>query len=315
MTIFRDIDALNPGRKKSAVAIGNFDGLHLGHAKILRVLCRISRGGCLRPVVLTFDPHPERALGRSRTLMIQTLEQRLALMKRRGLSTVLVTAFDERLSRLTPQEFVKKILKDRLNAAAVVVGRDFRFGRNRTGTIKTLAAEGRALGLRVLSVPQVRRNGRVVSSSLIRALLSQGRVEEARQLLGRPYQVAGRVVSGRSVGRTIGFPTANLRSANEILPRGVFITLARVGTRLYPSVTNIGFRPTFGPGRLSLESLLLDFSGGLYGRPMDVHFLKKIRQERKFSSPAALAGRIALDVQSARDYFKSHKLEKFILQV
>ncbi len=266
-------------------------------------------------MLLTFDPHPERALGRSRILMIQTLEQRLALMKRWGLNHVVVTAFDARLSRLTPREFVKRVLKDGLNAEAIVVGRDFRFGRNRAGTITTLETEGRSLGLRVLSVPQVRRGGRVVSSSLIRDLLSKGQVEQAGTLLGRPYHVAGRVIPGRAVGRTLGFPTANLHSANEILPRGVFITLARIGSHLHPSVTNIGFRPTFGPGGLSLESLVLDFSGRLYGRRLDVLFLKKLRPERKFSSPAALARRIALDVQSARDYFKSHKLEKFILQV
>jgi len=302
-----DIGAPDSARKKAAVAIGNFDGLHLGHTRLLKVLGRVSRTEGLRPVVLTFDPHPERALGRGRTLMIQTLEQRLDLLCRWGLKNIVVTAFDARLARLTPREFMTRILKDGLGAAAVVVGPDFRFGRGRAGTVDTLKTEGRSLGLRVLSVPQVRRGGRVVSSSLVRSLLARGRVEEAGRLLGRPYEVSGRVVPGRAVGRTLGFPTANIRSGNEILPRGVFITLVRVGRRLHPSLTNIGVRPTFGPGGLSLESLLLDFHGRLYGRRLDVLFLRKLRPERKFASPQALSRRIGQDILSARKYFASHQ--------
>jgi len=149
----------------------------------------------------------------------------------------------------------------------------------------------------------------VVSSSLIRSLLAKGLVEDAALYLGRPYAVSGRVIHGRAIGRNIGFPTANLQSENEILPAGVFITLARVGNTLHPSVTNIGSRPTFGRGGLSLETVLLDGRKNLYGRAMDVLFIKRIRSERKFASPAALTRQIARDVQTARDYFKTHRLD------
>ncbi len=247
MKIVVGLSAFHPGPGRTAVAIGNFDGLHLGHRRILRTLDRISRRKKLRSLVLTFNPHPERVFGRTRTLMIQTIGQRLESLRRSGIASVLVTGFDRGFARLTPEEFVTNILRDGLSAEAVVVGDNFRFGRDRTGTIKDLKTMGAAAGLTVRSVPPVTKNCRIISSSLIRGLLERGRVEEAGQYLGRPYAVAGRVVHGRQVGRSIGFPTANLRTENEILPEGVFITLVRVGKAFHPSVANIGFRPTFGP--------------------------------------------------------------------
>jgi riboflavin kinase/FMN adenylyltransferase len=307
MRIYRDLRAFRPGRGQTAVAIGNFDGLHLGHARILSVLSGLSRRTGWRPVVLTFDPHPEKVLGRRRIQMIQTLDQRLARLEEFGVRTVLVTPFDRGLSRLSPSDFARRVLRDTLQAGAVVVGRDFRFGRDRAGNVASLEAAGRDLGFRLFAVEPVRRGGRIVSSSRIRALLERGRVEEAGLLLGRPYSVSGRVVRGRGVGRTLGFPTANVESENEILPRGVFVTLARFGRADHPSVANIGFRPTFGPGGLSLEALILDRRAALYGRRLEVGFLKKLRPERKFRSPDALAARISLDIRAARSYFARHR--------
>jgi len=307
MRIIVGLDAFHPGSRRTAVAIGNFDGLHLGHRRILRTLGRLSRQKKLRSLVLTFDPHPERVFGRTRTLMIQTIAQRLESLRRAGVDSVLVTGFDRGFSGLSPAKFVTTVLRDRLAAEAVVVGDNFRFGRDRAGTIKDLKTMGAAAGLTVRSVPPVNKNGRVLSSSLIRSLLERGRVEEAARYLGRPYAVAGRVVHGRKVGRSIGFPTANLRTENEILPEGVFITLARVGRALYPSVANVGVRPTFGRGGLSLETVLLDSDRDLYGRTLEVSFLKKLRSERKFSSPETLARQIAKDIEAARAYFRAAK--------
>jgi riboflavin kinase/FMN adenylyltransferase len=306
MKVTTGLGAYEPGPQPAAVAIGNFDGLHLGHRRILQTLSRVSRRRNLRSLVLTFHPHPEHVLGRTRTPMLQTVPQRLESLREAGVDRVLVTGFDRRFSGLSPQDFMKTVLKDKLNAAAVVVGGNFRFGRNRSGDVDALKALGAGLGLQAHPVAPVRKDGLVVSSSLIRGLLAKGRVEDAARYLGRPYRVAGRVIHGRAVGRKIGFPTANLHSENEILPVGVFITLARVGTSLHPSVTNIGFRPTFGQGGLSLETVLLDTGKNLYGRAMDVLFIKRIRPERKFVSPGALTRQIARDVQTARDYFKRH---------
>lgn len=292
------------------MAIGNFDGLHPGHLRLLRSLSRIAREKRLHSVVLTFDPHPERALGLGRTLMIETPEQRLTRLRAAGVESVLVTSFDRHMAGLSPREFIQKVLKERLRSEVVVVGRDFRFGRDRAGDVRTLRTEGLRLGIRTVAVPPVRKNGRVVSSSLVRGLLDRARVEEAREVLGRPYSVRGRVIHGRAVGRQLGFPTANLHTENEILPRGVFITLVRLGRTLHPSVTNIGFRPTFGRGALSLESVLLDRGRDLYGRSLEVLFLKRLRPERKFRSRQALAHRIGLDVQAAQAYFRRHRSER-----
>jgi len=309
MKVTSGLEAYVPGARPAAVAIGNFDGLHLGHRRILQTLRRISRRRKLRSLVLTFHPHPERVLGQTETLMLQTVPQRLESLRGSGVDRVLVTGFDRRFSGLSPQDFIRTVLRDRLKAAAVVVGGNFRFGRDRAGDIKALKVFGPGLGLEAHAIAPVKKNGLVVSSSLIRGLLAKGLVEDAALYLGRPYAVSGRVIHGRAIGRNIGFPTANLQSENEILPAGVFITLARVGNTLHPSVTNIGSRPTFGRGGLSLETVLLDGRKNLYGRAMDVLFIKRIRSERKFASPAALTRQIARDVQTARDYFKTHRLD------
>ena len=308
MKIHRGLAGFAPGRRGTAVAIGNFDGLHPGHRRILDRLVRIAGAGRLRSVVLTFDPHPERAFGRKRTLMIETFDRRLDRLREAGVDAVLVTPFDRRLAALSPRDFIREVLGEKLKAQVVVVGRDFRFGRNRAGDIRTLAREGAEAGIRTVTVPPVSIRGRVASSSLIRRLLGEGRVEDAALFLGRPYCVSGRVVHGRAVGRVLGFPTANLDSPEEILPRGVFVTASRLGGATYPSVTNIGFRPTFGPGGISLETLLLRGGGDLYGRKMEVCFLKRLRPERKFRSAEALARRIGLDIEEARAYFRAHRL-------
>jgi riboflavin kinase/FMN adenylyltransferase len=185
----------------------------------------------------------------------------------------------------------------------VVVGQGFRFGRDRRGDTALLRALGRQAGLRVHAVPPARRDGRVVSSTAVRRLLERGRVGEAARLLGRPYEVRGRVVRGERRGRRLGFPTANMETANEILPEGVFITETVRGGRAYPSVTSIGTNPTFGPNPLRVETLLIDFRGSLYGAEITVRFFRRIRPARAFSNAAALAARIRRDCEQARAWF------------
>ncbi|HPW18052.1 MAG TPA: riboflavin biosynthesis protein RibF [Candidatus Aminicenantes bacterium] len=303
MIVYHGVDDPLLLPRPSAVAVGNFDGLHLGHRKILRRLRRLAEAAGVRSLVLTFSPHPERALGRTSVRMIDTPEARLDRFRETGVDAVVVTAFDPAFARLGCREFVDGVLRARLGAREIVVGAGFRFGRGRRGGTARLEELGRAAGLRVHVVPPARLDGRVVSSTAVRRLLEAGRVDQAARLLGRPYEVRGRVVGGDRRGRRLGFPTANLETASEILPRGVFITEAARGRRVYPSLTSIGTNPTFGPHPLAVETLLLGFRGSLYGAELAVRFLRKLRPTRTFRSAAALAARIREDREAARAWF------------
>jgi riboflavin kinase/FMN adenylyltransferase len=287
----------------AAVAVGNFDGLHLGHRKILSKLCGLAKKRGLRSLVLTFDPHPERALGKKSVRMIDTPEKRLERFGDTCVDAVVVTSFDMSFSRLSCAAFVDRILAAKLGAREVVVGRDFRFGRNRRGDTGRLRVLGRRAGLAVHVVPPAVLDGRVVSSSAVRRLLGRGRVEEAARLLGRPYEISGQVVPGQHRGTLLGFPTANLATASEFLPEGVYITETVRRNRIFRSLTSIGTNPTFGPHPLSVETLLLDYRGSLYGAELTVRLLRRLRPPRKFPDAAALSARIGRDVEEARAYF------------
>ncbi len=303
MVVFRGLTDPRLRPRPSAVAVGNFDGLHLGHRKLLARLCALAREKRLRALVLTFEPHPERALGKRSVRLIDTPGQRLERLRATCVDAVAVVPFDPSFAGLGCREFVEAVLRDRLGAREVVVGRDFRFGRGRSGHAARLEALGREAGIGVHIVPPAVLGGRTVSSTAVRALLERGRVGEAGRLLGRPYEIAGGVVRGAARGRRIGFPTANLDTANEILPRGVFITETLRKGRIFPSLTSIGTNPTFGPSPLRIETLLLDFRGSLYGAEITVRFLSKLRPTRTFSGAATLAARIAGDVAAARAWF------------
>ena len=287
----------------TGVAVGNFDGLHLGHCKIIRSLIHTARERGLFPLVLTFSPHPEKVLGKRPVQLIQTPAQRLAGLRDLRVSSVLVLPFDDRLSRLTAEDFVAELLAGRLNAREVVVGENFRFGRERRGDLCLLRRLGKRFGFSLTAVPPVKIDGQTVSSSLVRARLKEGRMEDACLLLGRPYEIEGVVVRGKSLGKSLGFPTANLRTSNEILPSGVSITRAVLGRASYPSLTNIGQSPTFGSHNLSVECHILRFRRELYGRRLRIRFLKKIRDEISFRDPKELRRRILADITYARAYF------------
>ena len=288
----------------TVVAIGNFDGLHLGHQKILRVLVNTAREMGLVSLVLTFSPHPERVLARGRIGMIQSLDQRLAGIRAAGVGSVLVASFDRAFAGLTATEFAARVIVSSLKARAVVVGENFRFGKSRQGDIEDLRRLGKKLGFAVHPVPSAVRKGQVISSSLIRRLLEEGEIAAANDFLGRPYAIAGRVVRGSGRGRDLGFPTANVRPFNEILPGGVHITLADILGRSHPSLTNVGHRPTFGGGRLHVEVHIFDLEATLYRRRIGLRFLRKIREEKTFSDREALISRVRKDIAAARVYFE-----------
>ncbi|MGD1009097.1 MAG: bifunctional riboflavin kinase/FAD synthetase [Candidatus Aminicenantales bacterium] len=303
MMVFHGFEEFRALPRPAAVAIGNFDGVHLGHRRILARLCALADARDFSSLVLTFDPHPERVLGKKAVRMIDSPEQRLERLRKSCVEAVLVTRFDRAFSELSGPHFVERILLERLGAREVVVGRDFHFGRGRRGDVGRLRELGRQHGLRVHVVPPAVIDGVAVSSSAIRRLLIQGRVNEAARLLGRPYEISGEVVRGLSRGRRLGAPTANLRTANEILPDGIFITEAIWRGRTLPSVTSIGTNPTFGLHPTSVETHILDRRVRLYGARLTVRFLQRIRETRKFPDAQTLAARIGRDLDVARAFF------------
>ena len=304
--IYRSLEELPPDFGPSAVTIGNFDGVHLGHREILRRLRALADANGWKASALTFDPHPTKVVAPERTPKLMTSpEQRARLMgeaqlDQAGLDQVLILPFNPDIARLTPEQFAEDLLARRMGAKAVLVGENFRFGCRQAGDVHLLEALGRRLGFVVEIVPAVRYRGQVVSSSGIRTLIAAGRMALANRLLARPYAIEGRVVSGRGVGHKQTVPTLNLETEAEMIPaRGVYVTRANG----MDAVTNIGYRPTFGASdQLSIETFLLN--GAALPAVLTIEFLARLREERKFDSPEALKQRILFDVGAAQRYFR-----------
>ncbi len=293
------------GGSRTALSVGNFDGLHLGHQKILRQVQARARANSLLPAVVTFDPHPAKLLRPDQApRMIQTLAQRLAGFEQMGLDATLVLRFDRALSLLSPEEFVQSILVERMHAAAILVGANFRFGHRSAGNVRLLSELGQRHGFDVEIVAPVELDGAVVSSSAVRTAITEGRAGDAARLLGRPFSLTGGIRPGAGRGRTILFPTLNLSPEQELLPKlGVYATESALGGRVYRSVTNVGTRPTFNGVGITVESHLFDFNERCTEMPLEVRFHTRLRDEVKFSSPDQLKAQIALDMAAARQYF------------
>ena len=307
MDVVRFPDDARPVRWPYPVlAIGNFDGLHRGHLKIVE---RIRRGATERggtSVVMTFEPHPPRVLRPDKAPpLLMTSEQKRNALARAGVQGLAVVRFTEELSQWEPEAFVRRVLVDWLRVVEVWVGADFLFGRNRSGNFTLLKKQGLQFGFRAEKIDPIRYKDFVVSSTRIRRLVSEGRVEEAGALLGRHFAIDGRVVEGARRGREIGFPTANLATENELLPpNGVYATFSAVDGIVRPSVTNVGVRPTFdGPPTTSVETHVLGFSGDLYGQRLELAFVQRLRDERRFPDIDALREQIAADVRRAGRLF------------
>ena len=286
------------------VALGNFDGVHLGHQVVLRRAVEEGRRRGERVIAATFHPHPRAVLAPgSEPRLLTTLELRREALHRYGADEVRIIRFDEALSRMSPEEFVGDVLVGEIGAGAVVVGENFRFGHRAAGDVGDLRRIMRWYGGEAYSVPVRSEDRRApISSSRIRMLVGEGSVEEAAMLLGRPYVVRGEVVVGDKRGRTIGFPTANvLPDPALVVPaRGVYAGFARVGKESYPACTNVGVAPTFERRESRIEAYLLGFGGDLYGRVIDVSFIGRIREEKRFSGVEELKRQIARDVEEAR---------------
>lgn len=290
----------------SVVAIGNFDGVHLGHQAVLHGAMGLAKtvGGSGEMTVLTFDPHPAKLFAPDLAPpLITTLAQRLEWLGQEGADHVVVESFDEALASLAPEEFVHSVLADRLGAAGVVVGYDFTFGRGGAGDTDLLVEICAQRDIQVRVVPPFYQDGILVSSTKVREFLLSGRVYGASLLLGRPFEISGLVVKGAGRGRTLGFPTANVAAEQELVPAfGVYAARARVGAELLDAAVSIGIVPTFKQDQeVTVEAYLMDFDGDLYERPLCLQFVKRVRPERRFESVDALTAQIALDVKRVRD--------------
>lgn len=307
MDVIRYPDDPRPASWRAPVlALGNFDGLHRGHMAIVTRVVQAAGDRGVTPVLLTFDPHPRRVTrAEEPPQLLMTTASKIAALEHSGLAGVAIVSFTRELSEWTPDLFVKGVLVDWLGISEVWVGANFLFGHDRAGDVSSLQALGRQYGFAAGRVDSVLHNGTLVSSTRIRAMISSGDVDEAAELLGHRHYVDGTVVPGDGRGRLIGFPTANLDTDSELLPRpGVYATTARVSGREWASVTNIGRHPTVGraPEQL-VEVHLLAGGRNMYGEPLRLSFVKRLRDERTFASVEMLQAQIAADCERARELF------------
>jgi riboflavin kinase/FMN adenylyltransferase len=293
--------------RRSVLAIGNFDGIHLGHQAILRAAVLRAAEDNHVPTALTFDPSPRKILRpESAPLRISTNAQRMDWFGTVGLEAAVVLPFTLDLARLSPEEFVQQMLVNGLHASAVLVGEDFRFGHKQAGDVAMLRELGATHGFAVQIIPPVALDGEIISSTAIRREIAAGNVTHAARLLGRPFALTGEIVPGTGTGRRFTFPTLNLKPEQELLPaRGVYVTRTLLAGEIMSrrSVTNVGMRPTFNGASLTVETHLLDFSGEVSAKQMEVRFWKRLREEKKFSGPEELRAQIAQDITAARRFF------------
>jgi len=292
---------------RAVVTVGVFDGVHQAHQRLVQSTIQTARRLAGTSVVITFDPDPQTVLDPAHAQpALMPLDERLTHLRQFGVDWLWVIPFTRRFARLTAEQFVRRILIERLHAAAVIVGETFVFGRNRRGDLEVLRTLGPPHGMQVVSVRQMTAGGAPISSSRIRHLIAQGRLRLASRLLGRAPALHGVVVPGAGRGRRLGFPTANIRLRSQVLPPpGVYAVVLRRADRhrAWRGVMNLGRRPTFGPGPLVCEAHLLGFSGTLLGRPVSMSLLARLRGERRFPSPQALSRQVRRDLARARRLF------------
>lgn len=303
MQIIKDFDSIGTKFKDIVLTIGNFDGLHLGHQKILQKVIERARSKNGTSAVLTFEPHPAKVLHPYKELRIITpFKEKARLIDALGIDILLCLTFDKKLADMEAEDFIRDVIVERIGATEVIVGHNYRFGRKRKGTIELLQRRGKRYGFRTVVIRNKILSGTIVSSSRIRDLISHGKVHEALHLLGRPYMIEGRVIKGKGRGaRLLNIPTANLETAYELIPtKGVYVVKVSVDDSVYGGVMNIGENPTFCNGSLSLEVHILDFSGDLLGSMIKVNFLKRLRGEKRFPDIETLRKAILNDINSAR---------------
>jgi len=308
MGIFRSLADLPSDFGPCAITVGNFDGVHIGHQQIIRRVVDSARELGWKAAALTFDPHPTRLVAPARApRLLTTPEQRAQLMLEQGLDEVLILPFTQEIAALTPEEFVRDVLSRKLNARAVLVGDNFRFGNRAAGDAKTLRELGKKFDFSTEILHPIAWRGRIASSSEIRRSIESGDASRACRMLGRPYALEGIVVPGAGIGSKQTVPTLNLDTTAEVLPKtGVYVTRTKElgSSREWPSITNVGYRPTFNGHGLTIETFLLAPLDGETPNDISVEFLRWVREERKFPSPEALKAQIFRDVSRAQAFFR-----------
>lgn len=301
MRIVRGLKGFTERLPNPVLTLGNFDGVHLGHQAIFKKVVDRSRELGGTSIAFTFEPHPLKVLAPERSpRLLNTFHGKMKLFAAAGIDVVICANFTRAFADQNPEDFAREVLHDNIGVREVYVGYDYAFGKGREGSIESLVKMGSSQGFSVGVIDAVRMDDVVVSSSAIRDLIAQGKVAEAARLLGRHYAIEGEVVHGAHRGHTLGFPTANLHTANELLPAlGVYAVVAHIDGSLIKGVASIGVRPTFDTGPVSVEVYLFKFQGDLYGKPMEISFVQRIRGEKKFPDAPALIEQIRRDVQQA----------------
>lgn len=296
------VDPQKPVDFSTSAAIGNFDGVHLGHREIINLINDIAIQKSTKSCLLTFEPHPQKVLAGRDVYLIVPVNEKLSLLEQAGVDYAVSLRFTKELSQLSAEEFVQDVLIKTLRIKDIVVGPDFMFGNNRSGNADMLKEMGKKYGFETHVINPRKLGDEVISSSMIRQNIVEGNILKSNDLLGYKYFIKGIIVEGEKRGREIGFPTANLDTKWELLPKpGVYATISWLRGSSYNSITNIGFRPTFGENKLLIETHLFDFSDSVYGEEIRVEFYQRLRDEKKFEGVEDLVARIKLDIEEVKN--------------
>jgi riboflavin kinase/FMN adenylyltransferase len=306
-------DPTEPIGSSTSATIGIFDGVHIGHKEIIRLVREDAREKGISSCVITFHPHPQKVLRGSNIPLIVPLRERLRLLEKEGLDIAVCYSFTKDFAQISAKDFVKDILVQKLHVKSLFVGPDFFFGRKREGNTNLLRSMGTVYGFETNIVQPVFLDDEPISSTAIRALLENGMVRKAGRFLGDYFYIEGRIKQGERRGRQLGFPTANLDTDWELLPKkGVYVTWAQLNGMRFKSITNVGVRPTFDANRLLIETHIFDFNGDLYGKTIRVEFIERLRDERRFESVQALVAEISRDVERAKAVFQGLSTENTV---
>lgn len=311
MILITDLKNIQKKFDNSILTLGNFDGLHLGHQELVRMIIRRARETGALSMVVTFRPHPLKILAPEKCPpLISIYEEKIKLFERLGIDVLVKIPFTLEFSAMPPEDFVRDVLCGTLGAKEIFVGYNYRFGKGREGDIRTLRGLGEKYGFTVREIEQIAFGGEVISSTKIRTLLREGDVEHAAKLLGRTYAITGIVVKGDGRGKGLGFPTANIAPKHSIIPAdGVYAVRLIVREKVYDGIANIGMRPTFNKKVLAIEVHVFDFNEDIYGEDISLYFIRKIREEKKFKGAEALVTQIKSDIETAKEILSSHLAE------
>ena len=294
-------------KKSKVVLIGNFDGIHLGHQKLIRKAKKIAEQKKQKLVLITFNPHPREIINNTEMDLILPYKEKKSLLKNYGIDMINEIKFTNKLSKLSAEEFAKEYIYKAHNPSDIVIGKNFKFGHKARGDAKLLK-DLLSKKVKVHSIDIKRLDSLVISSSEIKKLISKGSIEKVNKLLGRNYHISGKVIHGEKRGRLIGFPTTNLSTEWNFLPKkGVYVSKVVISDKSYQSITNIGVRPTFNANSLQIESHIFDFNKNVYGKKIKIYFLARIRNEKKFETVEKLIENITKDVNFGRKYFKNFR--------